>query len=233
MATVSIAPAPVIVALSNLKNKEDLLGNEVIEAVVRVFFPTMERLQATLAPILREQPTPQIKIFTQSHIDVMAVAKTVMFSIGAEATKLIALEELKVREEIDELAETSEEREPDPFLYPVIYALSEPTTQRGEGVQIVQSTLSIHLTSMDNLAASEEVIRRSDPKTEIQTHFRCNRETALTVAEFILDSQANLHAKQTGRSIGGEDLTASVRSTGSILSGDFQEQYFSVEEPPG
>jgi len=233
--------APVIVSVSDLLNKKDLLDNDVVEAVVRVYFTTMEKLRSTLSSIQKEKPS-QLKLFRHSYTDdVMTVAKSVMFSIGGEGYKLIAEQEACDRvadaKGVEALTDSLDEvPELDTFLYPLIVAISEPTRKKNGDIQVVESKLSIHFPNMGNMVATERLILRLDPKTDIQTHLKSNKDNIVDVADFMIHATEEQLAKETGRPLAmPQNLAASgVSVASSILSAGVQEDYFptkKVEEP--
>lgn len=220
-------PDPIIIAMWNPTNKRDLLDNLMVESVVQVFFPTMKRLIPTLVALKKERPA-QMSIYRQSHTeDVLAVAKIAMFSIAAEGIRGIVAQEAFDRTSLEE--EDDELAEPDTFLYPVIVTLSEPARKKRDDVPVVEATLTIRLTNMDNLIATEHLIMRLDPKTEIQTHLRSNKDTVLAVADFMARAVDEQDEKESGVPIAPKlDMAASTESAvsaTSILSG-MRDEYF-------
>lgn len=224
-------PAPIIIAMLNPTNKRDLLDNLLVESVVQVFFPTMEKLIPTLVSITKENPA-QLSVYRQSHTDdVLTIAKIAMFSIATEGIRGIVAKEAFDRAQLEALDNSPEElAEPDTFLYPVIVTLSELTRKKRDEVFVVEAKLGIRLTNMDNLIATEHLIMRLDPKTEIQTSLRSNKDTALAVADFMVRAVNEQDEKETGIPIKPPiDMAASTESAASatsILSG-MRDGYFS------
>jgi hypothetical protein len=212
-------PSPIIVAMWNPTQKKDLCKNLVIESVIQVFFPTLEKLIPTLTSIRKNSPA-QLTIYRQSHTeDVVAVAKIAMFSIATEGIKHIVAQEAldRVLEAADDPLESSQE--PDDFLYPVIVAISEPTRKKSGDIQVVESKLSIHLAAMDNWLETEKMVQLKDPKAEIQTHMRSTKDTVLALADFMVRAADEQHANETGIVIGPKgDMAASVDSAASASS---------------
>jgi len=205
-----MAISPVFVSVSGLTYKVDSFKNEVIESVVRVFFPTVEKLVAAVSSIQKEYPGKS-KLYRQSVTNYVAVARTAMFAIGAEAAKQMA-----VNHKSPSLSSSSSSSE----FFPVIVALSESTqTTHPLHNLVIQSALRVILPKAENALATERELLKQDPKVEIQTHIESNEEDPLKIAHFI---------SREARRV--QDLSVDTSSPSSSIV--FDNDYFSPKPSP-
>jgi hypothetical protein len=93
MSVKAIAEAPIILALSKPDVTEDNRGNRVIQSVVRVFFPTVDKLNETIAFLKKEQPAPRLQCMWKTVDDRMNVAKSVIFASGVDGARRLVEQE--------------------------------------------------------------------------------------------------------------------------------------------
>lgn len=187
-----ISLGPVIVVNSKLTSRQDELGNQVIDSVVRVFFPTLENLRKTLERIQQDPNLGQLKIFRASKGRELMTAKWAAFSIGSEAALQLALSTPSPASSVDSSSELQDD------LCPTVVAVSEPVKE-GDYFRI---NLSIALASMDNMDRTETLMHGQHLGTEVQTHLRSNRDNPSEVADFMLGNLDEMNSS-TSSLLGG------------------------------
>ncbi|HSX10944.1 MAG TPA: hypothetical protein VLF94_04425 [Chlamydiales bacterium] len=196
--------APIVIAMSNITTRSDLLGNEVIDSVIQVFFPAMENLTRTLEWIERSSPA-QVKVYRQSNIgNIAAAAEMALFAIGVEATKqTVAALEYQPGSVSDSGTSfgSSSHVEVGPQLFPTIVTISELSQKKWEGIPVVETVLSIYLPTMRNVIATEKMILKEDPKTKFQTHFKSDQTNVQDVANFMIHAIAEQGARERRKPI--------------------------------